>query len=168
MSKLIAKIINEKTVFVQECSYFKSIVRSSRNDGCIDLYNIMRLVHLILMDQSVECNIPYQKNSFSLTDNVDNILTYVDIEYLRGRPFIVCSSCHQPQRLNVPYSMNLFHPTPPLLCYNCIHIGDLQSPYTQAGRSKQRFLCLIGTVPKRAASQIFYVNIGQNIVNIIS
>ena len=35
----------------------------------------------------MECNIPYQKNSFTLTDNVDNILTYVDIEDLRGRPF---------------------------------------------------------------------------------
>ena len=62
MGKHIAKIINAKTMFGSDFYYFKSIYRSANNYFYTYLYNIMRLVHQICIDDSVECQIPYQKN----------------------------------------------------------------------------------------------------------
>ena len=74
-------------MFVSECYDLKSIVRAVRNDCYTELYNIIRLIHTILMYDSVECQITSQKNAMSFPDHVDNIQTYVEREYLRGRPF---------------------------------------------------------------------------------
>ena len=69
-------------MFGSECYYLKEIVWVARNDGYIALYNKMRLVHPLLMDDPVEFHIPYQKNSMSFPDHVENILTHVEREYL--------------------------------------------------------------------------------------
>ena len=49
-SKLIAKILNAKTMFGSECSSFRLIVRAARNGGYTAFYSTMRPVHPILMD----------------------------------------------------------------------------------------------------------------------
>ena len=64
MSKLISKILNKKTIFEPECFSFKSMFRASRNYGYTYFYNIMKIVHPLLMDESVECHIPYQNIQF--------------------------------------------------------------------------------------------------------
>ena len=46
----------------------------------------MRLVHTLLMGESLECHIISQKNSMSFPDYVENIMTYVEREYLIGHP----------------------------------------------------------------------------------
>ena len=87
MEKLVAKIINAKTLFWWECYFFNSNVRSARDDYYIDFYNITRLVNTLPMYESVECRIPYQKIVMSFPNHVDNILTYIDREDLWVRPF---------------------------------------------------------------------------------
>ena len=44
----------------------------------------MSLVHPLLMAESLECHIPYQKNPMSLPVNFYNILTHFERGYLRG------------------------------------------------------------------------------------
>ena len=77
MRKIIAKILNAKTMFGTECSSFRLIIRADRNNGYTALYNIMLLVYPLLMDESVEFHIPYQKKIISFPDNVDNIMNYI-------------------------------------------------------------------------------------------
>ena len=87
MSKLIAKIINAKIILGPECYSFNYIARATINILYTALYNITRLVHQIPMDDSVQFHITYQKKSISFPDHIDNILTCVEIEDMRGRPF---------------------------------------------------------------------------------
>ena len=87
MSKLISKIINSKTMFGPECYYFKSIFREAINNGFISLYNIMRIDHQLLVNYSVECHIPSQKKAMYFSDNVDNIMIYIEREVPRDRQF---------------------------------------------------------------------------------
>ena len=76
MRKLIAKIINAKTMFGSECSSFESIFREDINDGYKSLYNIMIIFHTLLINESVDLHIPSQKNPISFPDHVENIITY--------------------------------------------------------------------------------------------
>ena len=87
MIKLIAKHLTSKTMFGSDCSYFKSFVRASINDVYTALYNIMSIVHPLLVDDLMECHISFQNNSMSFPDRVENILTYVERKDLIGRPF---------------------------------------------------------------------------------
>ena len=66
---------------------FQINFQGGRNYGYTGFYNIMSLFHLPFMDESAEFHIPYQKNSMYLSDRFDNILTYIERKYLRGRPF---------------------------------------------------------------------------------
>ena len=77
MSKLIAKIIDSQSIFGSECSYFKTIFRAAINYVYTEFYNIMRLVYPLPMDDSVECQIQYQKNRMYFPDHFDNIMNYV-------------------------------------------------------------------------------------------
>ena len=62
MSKLIAKILNAKTMLGPECFSYNEILRETKNGGYTALCNIIRVVHPLIMNESDECHIPYRKN----------------------------------------------------------------------------------------------------------
>ena len=58
------------------------------------------------MDDPVEFHIPYQKNSMSFPDHVENILTHVEREYLWGRPFTKFQQFDLSIRIIIPHYKN--------------------------------------------------------------
>ena len=60
------------------------------------------------MDYSVECQITSQKNSMYCPYHVDNIMTYVEREYMQGRPFTKFQKCDPAIRIILPLYKNFF------------------------------------------------------------
>ena len=108
MRNFVAKILNAKTMFGSKCSYLKLLVREFKNYDYTSLYHIKRLVHPLIMYDPLEFQIPYHKNAMSLPDNVDNIMTFIERENLRGCPFTKFQQFDLDTRKMSPYYKNYF------------------------------------------------------------
>ena len=78
-------------------------IRESKNDDYTSLYNIKRLVHPLIMYDSLEFQIPYHKNAMYLPDNVGNIMTFIERENLRECPFTKFQQCDLDTRKMLPH-----------------------------------------------------------------
>ena len=61
---------------------FKCIITVVRDNGCVLLQNIMRVVHPIVVDGTVEFQIPNQDNSTALLVHVIIVINFEKLEYL--------------------------------------------------------------------------------------
>ena len=87
MSIFISKVLNGRCILGKYFQYLRNIVTLDRDNSNLSIHNIMRIVHPILTEDTVEFNTPKQVSITPFLEHVKKMMTFADKEDLKNHPF---------------------------------------------------------------------------------